>query len=111
MKIYLDDTRQVPDESWTLTKTVKETIKHLIQGEVEEISLDHDLGDEENETGYDVLLWIEEKVYLAGYIPPQTIRIHTMNNVARKKMEQALNSIVKISRSRGLNVVGIVESF
>lgn len=111
MKIYLDDTRQVPDNSWTLTKTAKETIVHLLLSQVEEISLDHDLGDEENETGYDVLRWIEEKVYLAGYIPPQTIRIHTMNNVARKKMEQALNSIVKISRSRGLNVVGIVESF
>lgn len=39
-----------------------ETIAFLEKGGVELISLDHDLGDDERGTGYDVLLWIEEAV-------------------------------------------------
>ena len=96
MKIYLDDTRPVPNNSWTLTKTAQETIQYLISTNVEEISLDHDLGDDkENGTGYDVLFWIEEQVYTTiNYIPPKIINIHTANVVARKKMEQSLKSII-----------------
>nr|WP_309249558.1 cyclic-phosphate processing receiver domain-containing protein [Paraburkholderia sp. CNPSo 3272] len=36
----------------------------LESGIVEEISLDHDLGDDARDTGYDVILWIEEVVAL-----------------------------------------------
>ena len=104
MKLYLDDTRPVPDNSWTLTKTAQETIQYLISTNVEEISLDHDLGDG-NGTGYDVLFWIEEQVYTTDYIPPKIINIHTANVVARKKMEQSLNSII----AKCNNVSGFVR--
>jgi hypothetical protein len=43
----------------------------LKENKVEEISLDHDLGDDQKGTGYDVLLWIEEQVFLKGYVPPK----------------------------------------
>ncbi|WP_407829907.1 cyclic-phosphate processing receiver domain-containing protein [Vibrio vulnificus] len=44
----------------------------LKQGTVTEISLDHDLGDDEHSTGYDVVLWIEEAVATQGFQPPKS---------------------------------------
>ncbi len=95
MKVYLDDERKAPN-GWKLVKTPKEAIKLLKSGKVSEISLDHDLGDDDKiGTGYDVLLYIEQQVYLHDYIPPK-IKIHTANVSARIKMEAALHNIKKI---------------
>lgn len=97
MKVYLDDTRK-PPEGWFLTMFPITAISLLEKGVVEEISLDHDLGDDENiGTGYDVLLWIEEQVITNSFNPPK-IHIHTSNTSARKKMELALKSILKHSQ-------------
>jgi hypothetical protein len=43
MKVYLDDERPVPD-GWIGCKTPSEAIELLKTGQVETISLDHDLG-------------------------------------------------------------------
>ena len=43
MKIFIDDSRDGPDTSWTLARTITEAIHLLSQFEVEEISLDHDI--------------------------------------------------------------------
>lgn len=45
------------------------------------ISLDHDLGDDEKGTGYDVVLWIEEAVVTQGF-KPREIRLHSANSAA-----------------------------
>lgn len=92
MKIFLDDLRKPPD-GWLHVLTAGYCILLLNSQDVDEISLDHDLG-LEDETGYDVLLWIEEQVITKGYIPPK-IKIHTANISARHKMELALGSIIK----------------
>lgn len=55
MKVYLDDERQTP-EGWHRFYWPEEAIELLKQGKVTEISLDHDLGDDEHGTGYDVVL-------------------------------------------------------
>ena len=47
----------------------QEAIRLLETGAVDEISLDHDLGDDERGTGYDVVRWIEEAVELRGFEP------------------------------------------
>jgi len=75
MKLYLDDERTEP-EGWTRTYWPDETIKLLQTGNVVELSLDHDLGDDTRGTGYDVLLWLEEAV-VNGFVPPQRIVIHS----------------------------------
>jgi len=88
MKIYLDDMRELPVWAvyggWILVRTYEDVIACLETGRVAELSLDHDLGTKK--TGYDVLLWIEEKVIEENFIPPK-IYIHTMNPVGRKNME------------------------
>ena len=43
MRVYLDDERK-PGGDWVVTHTPAETIALLETGEVEELSLDHDVG-------------------------------------------------------------------
>lgn len=81
MKVYLDDERKTP-EGFVRVCWPDEAIKLLETGDVELISLDHDLGDDDRGTGYDVLLWIEEQVYLNGFKVPEII-IHSSNSSAR----------------------------
>ena len=57
----MDDKRDTP-EGWVRVYWPHEAIELLKTGAVEEISLDHDLGDDDNGTGYDVVTWIEEAV-------------------------------------------------
>lgn len=98
MKIYLDDERKTPS-GWTRVYWPDEVIEFLKKGNVDVISLDHDLGDDSRGTGYDVLLWIEEKVSNTKYIPPEII-IHTANISARRKMEAAVIQIQEILKRR-----------
>ena len=70
MRVFLDDERSTP-EGWIRVCWPDEAVALLETGEVEELSLDHDLGDDERGTGYDVILWIEEAVALRGFTPPK----------------------------------------
>lgn len=71
-----------------------EAIALLESGQVTEISLDHDLGDDERGTGYDVVLWIEEAVITRGFVPPK-MAVHSANSSARQKMELGIETINK----------------
>ncbi len=91
-KIWLDDIR-LPPEGWTWVKTSTEAMLALSTGNVEEISLDHDLGDEEDDTntGYTVAKFIEKEAYLKR-LPKLKWKIHSANPVGRKNMEAALKN-------------------
>lgn len=91
IRIYLDDERPTPP-GWTRVYWPDEAIELLKTGRVTDISLDHDLGDDERGTGYDVVLWIEEAVVVNGFNPP-LIKVHSANISARKKMEQGIKNI------------------
>ena len=93
MKVYLDDERQTPT-GWVRVYWADEAIELLKTGEVTDLSLDHDLGDDERSTGYDVVLWVEEAVYTKGFIPP-SIQVHSANSSARHKMELGIDNIFK----------------
>lgn len=94
IKIYLDDERTTP-EGWVRVYWPVEAIALLKQGGVSEISLDHDLGDDERGTGYDVVLWIEQAVATESFIPPK-IKVHSANSSAREKMELGIQNIWRI---------------
>jgi hypothetical protein len=97
MKVYLDDERSTPN-GWVRVYWPCEAIELLKSGQVTEISLDHDLGDDERGTGYDVVLWIEERVALQGFIPPK-ISVHSANVSARAKMEAGIRAIMARANS------------
>ncbi|WP_332706276.1 cyclic-phosphate processing receiver domain-containing protein [Plesiomonas shigelloides] len=91
MRIFLDDERVTPP-GWVRTYWPDEAIKLLDKGDVTEISLDHDLGDDTRGTGYDVIVWIEEAVITRGFIPP-IIKIHSANSSAKVKMQLGIDNI------------------
>ena len=94
MKLFLDDQR-IPPAGWTHVRTSQEAIEILKRGNVTEISLDHDLGDDVRGTGYDVVLWIEEAVFTRDFDPPQ-ITVHSANPSARRKMLAGVRSIFRM---------------
>ncbi|WP_081852263.1 cyclic-phosphate processing receiver domain-containing protein [Aeromonas dhakensis] len=91
MKLYLDDERETP-AGCVRVFWPDEAIAWLKTGAVTEISLDHDLGDDNRGTGYDVILWIEKEVMTNHFIPP-LIRVHSANVSARSKMELGIMAI------------------
>jgi hypothetical protein len=98
MKLYLDDVREAPS-GWHRVYWPDEAIALLQQGDVTEVSLDHDLGDDARGTGYDVVAWIEEAVVTRGFKAPR-IFIHSANPVGRDRM---LRGIAAIERANGNN--------
>lgn len=96
MRVYLDDERATPD-GWTRVYWPDEAITLLDTGNVAEISLDHDLGDDARGTGYDVIAWIEEAVVTRGFVPP-VVRVHSANPSARVRMEAGIAAIERLAR-------------
>jgi hypothetical protein len=97
VKLFLDDVRDAPD-GWTLARTVDECIHYLLTGKVDELSLDHDLGeDAHGQTGMSIIEWIEEEQNLGGPIPA-VIRVHSMNPVGMNRIRDA---ITRINERRG----------
>ncbi len=94
MKVYLDDERLSPI-GWSRVFWPNDSIELLKSKKVTHLSLDHDLGDDDHGTGYDVLLWLEEQVIDNNFTPIPIITIHTDNPSARIKMKLAVDSINK----------------
>ncbi|TCG01031.1 hypothetical protein BZM26_09745 [Paraburkholderia strydomiana] len=95
MKVFLDDLRPAP-AGWTRAYWPDEAIALLDTNEVEELSLDHDLGDDSRGTGYDVLLWIEEAVALRGFKPPR-MKVHSANPAASIRMQEGTAAILRLA--------------
>lgn len=57
VKLWLDDIRVPPDESWRWAKTFEEAQSALATGEVVAASFDNDLGEAEPE-GRRLVLWM-----------------------------------------------------
>jgi len=98
MKVFLDDERPTPP-GWVRAYWPEEVIDLLKTGLVTDLSLDHDLGDDQRGTGYDVVLWIEKEVALNGFNPPR-IKVHSANSSARVKMEAGIRSIERLVMNR-----------
>lgn len=84
-----------PPEGWQRVYWPEEAIALLQGGQVTQISLDHDLGDDTHGTGYDVLLWIEEAVVTQNFKPPR-MQVHSANSSARQKMQAAITQIERL---------------
>jgi len=103
MKIWLDDIRPAP-EGWIWAKNTADFCSYknlhaLKNGQIEEISLDHDLGPESFGNGHLILTIIENLVFTEG-IPKAALpvfHIHSANPVGRKNMERAIESIKRLA--------------
>ena len=96
MKLFVDDVRDAPDFSWKVVRSYKEAIDVLKSEKVQILSLDHDLG--EDLTGYDIINWLEKKVYHEEIEPPKKILVHSANPVGVDNIKRAINSIERFKK-------------
>jgi hypothetical protein len=84
MKIWVDDIRTPPDETWTWFKNSKECIVFLRYAKgawgIDEMSLDHDLGGDD--TSRAIVLWMCENEFW-----PNEVRVHSANPVGIEWLE------------------------
>jgi hypothetical protein len=99
-KFFLDDIRDPPDNDWVVARSVSEAIDKLkIMGTPDEMSLDHDLG-ENVPTGYDFVVWLCEGTG-QKYFPKDHIKIHSANPVGRGRMEAAIRNFLERNSEDG----------
>lgn len=93
MKIWVDDIRTPPGDTWVWCKSSQETIRYLVNAKIavakgwveknkaiDVMSLDHDLGGEDT-TRY-IVLWCCNHDFW-----PVEVRVHTANPVGRDWLE------------------------
>jgi hypothetical protein len=86
MKIWVDDIRTPPDDTWLWCKTSEQAkcvlvlAKYTLGINIEVMSLDHDLGG--NDTTRPVMLWCCENEFWPG-----TVVVHSANPVGREWLE------------------------
>lgn len=101
MKLWVDDIRNAPDESWTVARTALAAIRGIARYEFKEISLDHDISHQVTignlgrpypceETFMSVVYYIALKYddWDEDMIPK--ITLHTSNTVAADEMTAVL---------------------
>lgn len=91
INVWLDDVRPMPAGYTVHAKTSQEAIDLLAKGDVDRISLDHDLGEYYNGSGYDVAKFIERQAF-DGKIKPPKVTLHTSSPVGRANMAQAIRN-------------------
>jgi hypothetical protein len=96
MKVWLDDVRVMPEGFDVHCLDAKSCIERLSRGDITFISFDHDLGDEQGQTGYDVAKWVESAVY-RGEIKMPGWRVHSGNPVGAKNIVAAMRSAARFA--------------
>jgi hypothetical protein len=104
VKLFLDDYRDAPDDTWTVVRTVDEAKILLASGQVDEASLDHDMGltcpehglngtsaalcgsSCEWPTGYDLVWWMAQ----TGHWPKQPPIVHSANPCGADNMRAVI---------------------
>lgn len=96
-KLWIDDIRTPPTGEWIWAKNYDDAIAQIFTGNFVRVSLDHDLGDENAKTGYDILCEIERQIAKGGFwIFLPEFEIHSANPVGRANMQRAIDSIWKL---------------
>lgn len=89
MKLWVDDYRDAPDDTWTVVRKVEPAIKALRNFLFTEISLDHDIENRpDDETFKPVAYFIGQRFYKLKF--PPKITIHSLNPVGAKEMQDVL---------------------
>lgn len=100
MKIWLDDLRE-PPPGWAWCRTAESCIKLLEEQYIDQLSVDYDLQGGSGETGYSVLVWLENIVRKdSEFEPPDVIWIHSAKNTEWKMMSEVIKSIRKYEHNK-----------
>lgn len=91
IRLWVDDVRPTPPGYNATVNNALDAIIYLNTGKVVEISLDHDLGDDNVGTGYLIAKFIEEKAFY-GKLPRLIWHVHSDNAAGRRNIEMALKN-------------------
>lgn len=100
MKLWIDDFRDAPDDSWVEARKVDQAIRLLAMYNAVEISLDHDIENRpDDETFKAVAYFIGEKHSQTRFYghavmaaAPPKVTIHSDNPAGAKEMQYILKS-------------------
>lgn len=101
MKLWVDDIRNAPDDSWTVARTVTSAIRAIARYDFDTISLDHDISHQVTvgalgrpypceETFASVAYFIAAKYVNHHDTKKPKVTLHTSNTVAGDEMAQIL---------------------
>jgi hypothetical protein len=103
LRLFVDDDfehRRPRDGDWVRVGTAGEAIALLETGRVVALSLDHDLGDDEAGTGYDIVLHLERRLRQDGadLWPAELIEVHSGNVVGAQKLARGIDANTRLRR-------------
>ena len=99
VKIYIDDIRTPPDDTWIVAKNYDEACKLIEEndGDIEMISFDNDLGDPWAKEGRHVFDYLDQGIregWLTPVSNPQiNLLVHTDNSSAREYMTRGIAAL------------------
>lgn len=95
MKLFLDDIRDPPDNTWSVARTYSDAVDLIRElGYPEEISFDHDLGDEK--TGLDLAHYLIEMDLDSKSMPGNfSFSVHSANPVGRANIKALLDGYMR----------------
>lgn len=101
MKLFVDDIRNAPDETWVVARTITEAVRIISQQIVEVISLDHDISHQVHmdtlsrpypcQENFSAIAYYLGALYGFRNIKQPTIILHTANPVGAKNMASILS--------------------
>ena len=108
MKLFLDDIRDPPDDTWIVLRPAEMSMFYFLSKHAKVISFDHDLGlgpdGKEYPNGAHVLAQLEKLTheYKRHWFVHNDVEllIHSANPVGRRNMEAAIASIKKMMEGR-----------
>jgi len=88
-KLFVDDVRERPDDTWDLAPSFHVAILDLEVFDYDEVSLDHDLASfygSREMTGRDILNWLIARK-IEGKHTPRIVKVHSANSAAWPTMQ------------------------
>lgn len=89
-KLFLDDIRSPPDDSWTVVRSFQEFRNYILNNKMPDlISFDHDLGADDDgplPTGMDCAKWLVKEGFLIN-----DFLVHSANPVGRANIMSLMN--------------------
>ena len=106
-KLYLDDIRNLPDDSYYLVRTYEEAVNYVKENGIPSfISFDHDLGLDENnqiaKTGFDFAKWLVEMDIDKIFLFPENFSfyVHSSNSVGKENIHSYLTNYLKFKNTK-----------
>lgn len=106
MHVFIDDERYPPNDGshWVIVRDAPTAIKVIRANweRIDKISFDHDLGEPEAGTGYDVVTAIEQMVHDEQITMLPQMVVHSANPTGSARIQAVIGSIKRLAEQNGM---------